>query len=116
MTVARTADEIKARDVAILEITKLCGFADFFVIATCATRLQMRALAHKIHDLGKEMGRRPFGIEGEHSESWMLLDHGDVIVHLFNPETRRYYDLERLWADAPRVEWSADEAVAPKKG
>ena len=115
MAAARTADEIKADDVVILEITKLCGFADFFVIATCATRLQMRALMHKIHEVGKEMGRRELGIEGEHSDNWMLLDHGDVIVHLFNPEARNHYDLERLWGDAPRVEWSAAEAAAPAK-
>ena len=110
MTVARSADEIKAGDIRILSIGTLCDFADYFVIVSCRARVQMRAVAEKIAEAGKGLGRRPLGVEGEQSETWMLLDYGDVIVHLFHPETRLHYDLERLWGDAQIVEWR--EALA----
>ena len=65
----------------------------------------MRAAAAKIRELAKESGRKPAGIEGDQSESWMLVDYGDVVVHMFSPESRGYYDLERLWGDAKKIDW-----------
>jgi len=114
LTAAHSADEIKVDDIVILDIGKLCDFADYFVLASCRTRIQMRAAAQKIAEAGKTLDRRLLGIEGEHSDSWILLDYGDVVIHLFHPETRRYYDLERLWGDARRVEWR--ERLAGAKG
>lgn len=108
---AQVADELKARDVRILKIGRLSGFADYFVIASCQTRTQMRAVAHRIIAGAKEIGRHRLGYEGEDSENWMLLDYADVVVHLFRPEIRDYYNLERIWGDGDLVEWQRAESA-----
>jgi len=109
---AQTADELKAQEIRILQIDRLCGFADYFVIATCLSRIQMRSLAQKIVENAKDTGRQRLGYEGEDSENWILLDYGDVIVHVFNTEARSYYNLERLWGDAEEIEWASTESHA----
>ncbi len=107
---AQVADEVKVEDLRILRIGHLCGFADYFVIGTCRSRTQLRAATHRIIESGKEHGRYRLGYEGEDSENWMLLDYGDVVIHLFSPDSRAYYNLERLWGDAVEVEWSPTAA------
>lgn len=102
---AQTADELKAQDIRVLQVDRLCGFADYFVICSCQTRVQMRAVAQKIIEECKGIGRQRLGYEGEDSENWILLDYGDVIIHLFRPEVRQYYNLERIWGDASEVAW-----------
>lgn len=76
-----------------------------FVIATGTSRPHIQALAERIEELLKLSGRAPLRDEGLPEAEWVLIDYGDFIVHLFQPEARDYYDLERLWRDAPRVEW-----------
>ncbi len=103
--VARLAEEMRAEDVVILDLRAMSSVADFFVIATAASDRQMRAIADHIEDYGRQVGQQPYGVSGYDSATWLLADYVDVVVHLFDPQRRRYYDLELLWGDAPRVEW-----------
>ncbi len=79
---------------------------DMFVIATGTSRRHVLTLAEETEAKLKESDRRPLRREGFDDAQWVLLDYGDVVVHVFDQETRAYYDLERLWGDAPREEWS----------
>ena len=82
------------------------AFADFFVIATGTSRTHVRALADGVEEaLAEEAGRKPLRREGVDQGEWILLDYGDVVVHLFQPTQRDYYGLERLWRDAPQITW-----------
>lgn len=109
ISVARlAADAIadkKGQDVVLLEVTELIGITDVFVIATGTSRPHVQTLAERIEEWLREVGRRPFQEEGLAEAEWALLDYGDVVVHLFQPGARSYYSLERLWRDAPRIEW-----------
>ncbi len=102
---AQAALDHKAIDLAILEVKKLSSFADYFVISSGSSDRQVQAIASHIEEkLGKQ-GLHPLGIEGKREGRWVLLDYGDVIIHIFYPPIREFYDLERLWSDAPKVEW-----------
>ena len=78
---------------------------DVFIIATGTSRRHVISLAEEAELKLKEQDRRPLRREGTENGTWVLLDYGDVVIHLFDEETRAYYDLERLWADAPRLEF-----------
>jgi len=97
---ARTAIDKRATDVVILDLTKLTIVCDFFVIATAQNAIHTRAVVEGIEEKTREAGRRPNHIEGQAAGRWVLMDYGDVVVHVFQHEDRAYYDLERLWADA----------------
>jgi ribosome-associated protein len=110
---ARTADDGKAEDIAILDLRGLSPVADFFVIATGTSDRQLRAIADHIQDyVRKSTGEKAFGVSGYESATWILVDFVNVVVHLFDPPRRDYYDLELLWGDAPRVEWQPRSASA----
>jgi ribosome-associated protein len=110
---AQAALDHKAIDLAILEVKKLSSFADYFVICSGSSDRQVQAIASHIEEkLGKQ-GLHPLGIEGKREGSWVLLDYGDVIIHIFYDPIREFYDLERLWSDAPKVELSP--APKPRK-
>ena len=101
---ARAALDHKAIDLAILEVKKLSSFADYFVISSGSSDRQVQAIASHIEEkLGKQ-GLHPLGIEGKREGRWVLLDYGDVVIHIFYHPIREFYDLERLWSDAPKVE------------
>jgi ribosome-associated protein len=101
---AQAALDHKAIDLAILEVKKLSSFADYFVISSGSSDRQVQAIASHIEEkLGKQ-GLHPLGIEGKREGRWVLLDYGDVIIHIFYHPIREFYDLERLWSDAPKVE------------
>lgn len=101
---ARVALDHKAIDLAILEVKNLSSFTDYFVISSGNSDRQVQAIASHIEEkLGKQ-GFHPLGIEGKREGRWVLLDYGDVIIHIFYHPIRDFYDLERLWSDAPRVE------------
>lgn len=104
---ARIADDYRGRDTLVLDLTPLTPIVDFFVITTGTSRRQMRAIAEEIHRVLKEEGQQRLGIEGEDSNQWILLDYGDVVIHIFDEESRHRYDLEHLWADAQRIDWKA---------
>jgi ribosome-associated protein len=89
--------------VLLLDISKVASFSDYFVIASGATGRQIQAIVESIEDAVSGDGIRPMGREGEADSGWVLIDYGDVIVHIFAPEERSYYDLESLWATATPV-------------
>jgi len=102
---ARIADEKKARDILILDLRGLTYVTDFFVIATAGNPRQLRAIGNAVAQETHQRSIRPIGIQGTEESGWVLHDYGDVVVHLFDPERRKLYDLELLWGDAPRIEW-----------
>lgn len=99
---ARAALEKKASDVALLDVRELTSLADWFVIASGRSDTQVRAIAEAVEDACRRLGRRPLAVEGLRHGQWVLLDYGDVVVHLFYRPVRELYDLERLWSRAPR--------------
>ena len=109
---AEIAADKKCEDVLLLDVTQRTVIADYFLIATARNRRQLRAVAEGIARSAAQSGRKPRHVEGTGSDRWVLLDVGDVVVHVFDAEARAYYDLESLWADAPRVPL-AKKARAP---
>ena len=110
---ARIAEDYRSRDVLVLDLTVITPVVDYFVIATGTSGRQMRAVADEISRVFKEDGDTRLGIEGyDNDSSWILLDFGDIVIHLQDAEVRSLYDLENLWADAVRVDWQAVAAVA----
>jgi ribosome-associated protein len=87
----------------------VASFAEFFIIASGANQRQVQAIADEINEqLKKQLGSRPIRIEGYNAAEWVLMDYGDFIVHIFDKDAREFYDLERLWRDAKRVEMPED--------
>ncbi|HMC41493.1 MAG TPA: ribosome silencing factor [Acidimicrobiales bacterium] len=112
---ARAAASKKAEGTVILEVGGLLAITDAFVITSGTNARQVRTIAEEIEAQTKQAGRRgPLRVEGLDDARWVLLDYGDVVVHVFLDEARRYYDLERLWSDAPR--WSWEPASLPGRG
>lgn len=105
---AELALEKKARDVMVLDLRGLSSATDHFVLATGGSDIQIRAIADHVEDELKKEGVRPSHVEGKGGGQWVLLDYIDFVVHVFHPTTRGYYQLETLWGDAPRVEFSPD--------
>ena len=101
---ARAAVAKKATDVVILDLRKVTEFTDYFVLASAANQRQMVAVADAVMETLREQGLRPAHIEGYPKQEWVLLDYSDFVVHLFTPRTRAFYDLERLWGGAHRIE------------
>ena len=101
--VVEIASDKKGNDIVMLRTAELTSMADFFVICSGRSDRQVSALSNAIVDELRDDGIRPLGIEGRSSSRWVLLDYGTVIVHVFAPEERQYYGLERLWAKATQV-------------
>ncbi len=93
----------RAVDPVLLDMRELTLITDYFVICQGTSSVHIRALADAVMEALEEQGVRPDGIEGYQEARWILLDYGDVIVHIFAEEARAFYDLERLWSDAPRM-------------
>ncbi|MCG6156915.1 ribosome silencing factor [Rubinisphaera margarita] len=104
---AQLADELKAKDIIVLDLTRVTPEFDYFIIATGNSRRQLHAIAEEADTLMEKSGSARIGIEGYDSNAWILQDYGDVVLHAFDPASREMYDLERLWADATRVDWQA---------
>ena len=105
---ARTARDHKARDIVVLDMRGLHPLYDYFIICTGTSRRQIHTLAEEIDDAMRGVGDRRMGIEGYQASKWVVEDYGDLLVHVFDPDTRAYYSLEELWADAPRVDWERE--------
>ena len=101
---ARAAADKKATDQVVLDLREAASFTEYFLICTGASTRQVQAVSNAIEEALLKNGKRPLHIEGYSSAEWILLDYGDFIVHVFSSASRRFYDLERLWRDAPRVE------------
>ncbi len=112
ITCAKISEEFRGRDTVILDLTEITPIVDFFVISTGATRRQMHAIAEEVDRVLSESGSKRVGLEGYRESSWILQDYGDVVLHVFTEDMRTLYDLERLWADAPRVEWREQEQAS----
>jgi ribosome-associated protein len=95
--------EKKAEDVVILDLRGLSDVCDFFVVASGQADVQVRAIARAVTDGLRDAGQSPVGVEGTESGRWALIDYFDVVVHVFRPEVRDYYQIERLWDDAAVV-------------
>ncbi len=107
MAAARAADDKLADDIVIIDVGGVLAITDHFLITSGRNARQVRAISEEIEEqltiLG---GPKPLRIEGRDEYQWLLMDYGDFIVHVFDAQTRDYYDLERLWSDQPRVPWS----------
>ena len=103
----RAAEAKKANDLLVLDLRKAAAFTDFFLICSGTNARQNRAIAYAILDALAMDGAKPAHVEGYDRSEWILLDYFDFIVHIFAPDTRAFYGLERLWGSAERVEVSA---------
>ena len=104
--IAKILDKKKAQDVRVLKVESLTVLTDYFVIATGNNNTHVRALADELEEKLKGEGLPPARVEGYRSNSWILLDWGNVVIHIFTQEGRDFYDLDHLWADGKNVEWS----------
>ena len=98
------ADDKKAADIVLLDLRKAAGFADYFLICSGGNSRQIRAIADAVMEALAKDGAKPAHVEGYERSEWILIDYFDFIVHIFAPETRMFYSLERLWGNAERVE------------
>lgn len=112
---ARAAAAKQAEHITILDVHGLIVITDYFVICSGATERQVRTIVEEIEKALRDLGRKPVRREGESERRWVLLDYVDLVVHVFTEQEREYYDLERLWGDAPRSAWE-DEGVASSSG
>jgi len=108
----------KAKDLTILNVKKFSSFADYFIICSGTSDRQVQAIAASVQEILKEYGILPLGVEGERLGKWILIDYEDVIIHVFYEPIREFYDIERLWSDAPcmKVDDKAVELTALEKG
>ena len=107
LAAARTASENGGRDIVVLDMRKQSTLFDYFVIATGTSRRQLHAMSEEIdHTLEDDLKDKRMGIEGYDVSRWVLLDYGTVVIHLFDDQTREFYALEALWADALPVDVS----------
>ena len=102
----RALDAKKGRDIKLLETGELTTLADYFVLCTATSTTQIKALADACEKALKDAGEPPHHIEGHRGGTWVLLDFSSVVVHIFNEEARKFYDLERLWSDAVPMDLS----------
>ena len=105
---ARLAAETRGRDVVVLDVSNLSPVTDYYVIATGTSARQMRTVVDQVTEMaGERFGIKALGSSGYEGEQWILSDYVDVIVHVFSEEARGFYDLDNLWGDARKVDWSA---------
>lgn len=113
VTAARAAADKNAEDTLALDVGDIIGITEVFVITSGTNRRQVRTICDEIEQaLKRNGGVAPRNVEGLDDASWVLLDYGDLIVHVFLSETREYYALERLWTDAPRIAWEPSARAA----
>ena len=106
-------EDAKAHDIAVLDVRKISDFTDYMVIATGTSNRHVQSTAEKVVDTLRERGRRPVGVEGKQIGDWILIDFGDVVVHVMREQTRDFYNIEKLWSDAKQV--GAGEKTKPRR-
>jgi ribosome-associated protein len=104
VAIAKAGLDKKAEDVTVLDVRGLTSYADYFVVMTADSERQASAIADHVEDTMKELGVSKVSVEGYETGRWILVDYGDVVAHVMNKESRGFYDLEGLWADAPRFQ------------
>ncbi len=102
---AKTAADNKGQDVLVLDLRAITPIFDFFVLSTGASRRQVHAIVEDTDAALRAVGDERLNVEGYDASKWVVQDYGDVVVHVFDADTRDYYKLEELWADAPRIDW-----------
>ena len=112
LVAARAADDKLGEDTVVLAMGELLGVVDAFVVTSGRNDRQVRALVEEVERRVKDHdGTAPFAVEGLADATWVLMDYGDFVVHVFAEQTRGYYDLEHLWSSAPRIPWQAAGAI-----
>ena len=106
---AKALDSKKGRDIKLLKVRDLTVLADYFIIASGTSSTHVGALAGEVEHQLSEAGIKCNQVEGNRTKDWVLLDYGNLVVHVFYPEAREFYALERLWADAEPIELDLDE-------
>lgn len=110
---ARAADEMKATDTLVIEVGPILAITEYFVITSASNRRLVRAVSDDVEVKVREAtGRSPLRVEGAREQQWVLIDYGDIVVHVFSDETRSFYEIERLYRDAPVIEWADASSVA----
>jgi ribosome-associated protein len=94
----------KAEEITVLDVRDLTSFTDYFIVCTGESEPQLRTIAKNIEEKIGATGVRPHHLEGKSEHGWILMDYDDFVVHIFSRDTRTFYDLERLWGDAPRLQ------------
>lgn len=113
LVAATSAATKSGYDIVILDVGPIISIIECFVLVSARNTRQVRTIVDDVEQsLREHDGARPIGIEGRDDSSWVLLDFGDIVVHVFLDETRAFYDLDRLWADAPRIPFEEPRAVA----
>jgi ribosome-associated protein len=109
LAAAEAARDKQATDVVVLDVAELLSITDYFVICSASSSRQLKSVIEAVEErVRRELELRPVRREGEADAGWWLLDYIDVVVHVFSEEQRAYYDLERLWSDAPRPQWAME--------
>lgn len=104
---ARAADDKKADHTLILAVGEVLAITDYFVIASASNRRLVKSVVDAVEEAVRDaLGRSPLRIEGAAEQQWVLVDYGDVVVHVFAEEIRMYYEIERLYRDVPKVDWA----------
>jgi len=106
LAIAEAAREKLAEEIVALDVRKAVSFADYFIVATGRSDRQVRAIGDGVAQALAAQGEKAFGVEGYEEGRWLLMDFGDVILHVFQPDVRRHYDLERLWSEAALLDVS----------
>ena len=107
LLVARTADDKKATDTLVIEVGPILAITEYFVITSASNRRLVRSVADDIEAKVRDVtGRSPLRVEGAREQQWVLVDYGDIVVHVFSDETRSFYEIERLYRDAPFIDWA----------
>lgn len=110
-TAAAICEQFRGQNTIVLDLSGITALFDYFVITTATNRRQMHSLADEVSRAMKGRGSQRLGQEGYEGNSWVVEDFGDIVLHVFTPETRALYDLENLWGDAPQVDWQSQVAA-----
>ena len=109
---ARVVDDKKATDTLVIEVGPILAVVEYFVITSAANRRLVRSLADELEGrIREETGRSPLRVEGAREQQWVLIDYGDIVIHVFSDETRSFYEIERLYRDAPFIPWELETAA-----
>ncbi|HET9547310.1 MAG TPA: ribosome silencing factor [Desertimonas sp.] len=114
VTAARQADDKQGRNIVVLDVRSVLGIIDYFVVVDAPNRRLVRTLVDEVEVGVREVsGRSPLRVEGEREQQWVLIDYGDVVVHIFLDEVRRFYEIERLYRDVPTIAWDSTQPEQP---
>jgi len=105
---AKVAADNKGRDILVLDMRSCTPLFDYFIISTGTSRRQIHTVAEETDAALRAEGDKRLGIEGYEASKWIVQDYGDIVIHVFDPDTRDYYKLEELWADAAKVDWERE--------